>query len=210
MFILLLIRIKIRFFATIITLSLFIDATTLFKNTNNMKKILLLMMVIIPVVGVSANNLFPFKEINKKWNIGIIGGYVGYGRDMSNGAVGLSLTIKGFYADFMGWPSSHENDMGVDKWPDKKCNTVHLGYQIPIVKRLRITPVIGYAKVSYGTTDGSDYEFSNSGTVHNKYYEKENISGFDFGGIATINIKKVNINLAVTRFALFGGISLEF
>ena len=38
---------------------------------------------------------------------------MGYGRGVSNGAVGVSLAIKGFYAGVMGWPSSHENDMEV-------------------------------------------------------------------------------------------------
>lgn len=125
-------------------------------------------------------------------------------------AIGLNLTIKGFYADFMGWPSSHENDMGVDEWSDKKCNVAHLGYQIPIVRSFRIIPIIGYAKISNGTTDGSDYDKSNSGTVHNRYTEKETISGLDFGGIVTINIKKININLAITKYTLFGGIAIEF
>lgn len=37
----------------------------------------------MPIANVSAKNLFPFKEVNKKWNIGLIGGYVGYGRDIS-------------------------------------------------------------------------------------------------------------------------------
>lgn len=175
-----------------------------------MKKNLFLIMVIIPIINISAKNLFPFKEINRKWNIGLMGGYVGYGRDLSNGAVGFNLNIKGFYVDFMGWPSSHENDMGVDKWADKKCNIAHIGYQIPIVKHFRFTPIMGYAKVSNGTTDGSDYEISNSGTVHNKYSEKNNVSGFDFGGVTTINIKKININIAITKFALFGGIAMEF
>ena len=49
-----------------------------------------------------AKVFFPFKEVNKEWSIGIIGGYVGYGRGISNGAVGVSLAIKGFYADVMG------------------------------------------------------------------------------------------------------------
>ena len=87
---------------------------------------------------------------------------MGYGRGVSNGAVGVSLAIKGFYAGVMGWPSSHENDMGVDKWSDKTTTVVHIGYQIPIVKNLRFIPVIGYAKIAYGTTDGSDYTISDS------------------------------------------------
>ena len=169
-----------------------------------MKKVLLLLVVILSVNDLLAKVFFPFKEVNKEWSIGIIGGYV------ANGAVGVSLAIKGFYADVMGWPSSHENDMGVDKWSDKMTTVVHIGYQIPIVKNLRFIPVIGYAKIAYGTTDGSDYTISDSGIVHNKFSEKKSVSGLDFGGIAVINIKKVNINLAFTKYSILGGIALEF
>lgn len=175
-----------------------------------MKKVLLLLVVILSVNDLLAKVFFPFKEVNKEWSIGIIGGYVGYGRGISNGAVGVSLAIKGFYADVMGWPSSHENDMGVDKWSDKMTTVVHIGYQIPIVKNLRFIPVIGYAKIAYGTTDGSDYTISDSGIVHNKFSEKKSVSGLDFGGIAVINVKKVNINLAFTKYSILGGIALEF
>ena len=91
--------------------------------------------MILPMINASAYRIFPFKEVNRKWNIGMMGGYVGYGKDISNGAIGVNLTIKGFYADIMGWPSSHENDMGIDKWSDKTSFAFHVGYQIPIVKK---------------------------------------------------------------------------
>ena len=67
-----------------------------------MKKVLLLLVVILSVNDLLAKVFFPFKEVNKEWSIGIIGGYVGYGRGISNGAVVVSLAIKGFYADVMG------------------------------------------------------------------------------------------------------------
>lgn len=175
-----------------------------------MKKALLLLVVILSMNDLLAKGFFPFNEVNKEWSIGIIGGYVGYGRGISNGAVGVSLAIKGFYAGVMGWPSSHENDMGVGKWSDKTSAVVHIGYQIPIVKNLRFIPVIGYAKIAYGTTDGSDYTISDSGVVHNKFSEKKSVSGLDFGGVAVVNIKKVNINLAFTKYSILGGIALEF
>ncbi len=173
-----------------------------------MKKIIFILVMILPMINASANRIFPFKEVNRKWNIGMMGGYVGYGKDISNGAIGVNLTIKGFYADIMGWPSSHENDMGIDKWSDKTSFAFHVGYQIPIVKKIRFIPIIGYAKVAYGTTDGSDYTISSSG-VHNKFFEKESISGLDFGGMAVINMKKINVNLAFTKYAIFGGVALE-
>lgn len=175
-----------------------------------MKKLLLGLIMILSMLEVSARTFFPFKEVNRNWNVGLMGGYVGYGKDLSSGAAGFNLTIKGFYANIMGWAPSHKNDMGVDKWSDKKCHLAHAGYQIPISKSLRIIPLIGYANVTAGTTDGSDYEFSESGEVHNKFTGEETVSGLDFGGVAVINIKMVNINLALTKYAVFGGVAIEF
>ncbi|NDV84890.1 hypothetical protein [Bacteroides sp. 51] len=175
-----------------------------------MKKGLFLLIVILSAFEVSAKGLFPIKEVNRKWNVGLMGGYVGYGKDLTSGAAGFNLTIKGFYVDVMGWAPSHKNDMGVEKWSDKKCHLAHAGYQIPISKGFRLIPLIGYANVTAGTTDGSDYEFSESGEVHNKFTGDKTISGLDFGGAAVINIKKVNINLALTKYAMFGGVAIEF
>ena len=45
------------------------------------------------------------------------------------------------------------------------------------MKNLRFIPVIGYAKIAYGTTDGSDYTISDSGIVHNKFSEKKVFRG---------------------------------
>lgn len=175
-----------------------------------MKNILLMLFIILAIIETSAKTIFPFKEVNNKCNLGIIGGYLGYGKDISNGGGGVSFTIKGFYGDVMGWPPSHEKDMGVSKWPDKTSVSLHVGYQIPILKCLRFIPVIGFTKVASGTTDGSNYTISSSGTIHNKFSEKESISGLDFGGIAVINIKKININLACTKYTILGGIAMEF
>lgn len=177
---------------------------------DSVKKLFFIFIMILTLSEVSASNIFPFKEVNKSWNAGLLGGYVGYGKDISNGAIGFSLTIRGFYTDYMGWYPTHEHDMGVGQWPGKQCTVVHTGYQIPIIKCLRFIPTIGYAKVAYGTTNGRDYTISDSGTVHNKFLEKEAVSGFDFGGIITINIKRLDINLALTKYAMFGGIAVEF
>ena len=98
------------------------------------------------MINISAQGIFPFKEINSKWNVGMMGGFVGYGRDISYGAVGINLTVKGFYADFMGLPPSRENDMGIKRWSDKSSLLVHVGYQIPITKSIRLVPVIGMQK----------------------------------------------------------------
>lgn len=147
-------------------------------------------------------------SVNKKWNIGILGGCMGYADDLTMGAFGMNTTVKGFYADFLVLPRAHVNDTNVEKWDDKQCFGFHAGYQIPIVKALRIIPMIGYSHISKGTTDGSSWSVGSNGIV-NSYKADTKINEFDYGAMVVVNIKKVNIDVAVTRHAIFGGVALE-
>lgn len=147
-------------------------------------------------------------RVNKKWNIGLLGGCMGYADNLAMGAFGMNTTVKGFYADFLVLPRAHANDTNVGKWDDKQCFGFHAGYQIPIVKALRIVPMVGYSHVSEGTTDGSSWNVGNSGIV-NSYRPKTKNNGFDYGAMVVVNIKKVNIDIAVTRHAIFGGVAME-
>lgn len=150
-----------------------------------------------------------FKAANGKWSLGLSGGVVGLPDDASQGAVGFNLTIKGFYLDIMGWPSSHDNDVRVDKWREKTCNTAHFGYQIPVLKAFRLIPVVGYFRVGHTTTDGSDWTIRN-GNIHNATSISSDVDGFDYGGIAVFNINRINIYGAYTRHCLYGAIAYQF
>lgn len=150
----------------------------------------------------------PFSEVNNAWNLSFIGSYVGYNDPISYGAVGGSLTIKGFYIDIMGFSPIHNNDVRVDKWNDKSSFLCHFGYQIPIIKQLRLIPVVGYAHISQGITDGSNWTVGNNG-ISNKYHSLRSVSRFDYGGIIVLNYKRAIFNIGITRTCITGGIGLE-
>ena len=71
--------------------------------------------------------LFPkLFHLNKSVSVGIIGGVVD---NFNFGAAGINASFYGFYADFMGWPRKHYDDVRVDKWEDSKVFACHVGYQ---------------------------------------------------------------------------------
>lgn len=154
----------------------------------------------------SAKNAFEYA--NKTIDIGILGGVIGVQDNYSYGAMGLNMTIYGVYADFMGWPKAHSNDVRVEKWHDKYSVACHFGYQIPLSKSFRIIPVIGYAKVEEGTTDGWDWKVGSNGII-NKFHAENRVDGFDYGGVLVINSGKWNIYASATRRIIFGGIGLS-
>jgi hypothetical protein len=115
----------------------------------------------------------------------------------------------GIYVDFMGWPSSHGDDVRVRKWEEETCSTFHAGYQIPLNRNFRIIPVIGYATANTTYTDGYDWSVSSSG-IRNSQYSDSEASGFDFGVVLCVNIKRVDLFASCTAHNFYGGIGWEF
>ena len=143
-----------------------------------MKKILLLITVLYSTSCFSqyqsqVKSSSTFEYANKSFDMGIIGGVIGVQDDYSYGALGFNMTLYGIYADFMGWPKAHEDDVRVDKWHDKSSIAYHVGYQIPLMKYLRIIPIVGYAKVEEGTTNGWDWTVGYGGIVNKFTAEKK-------------------------------------
>lgn len=176
-----------------------------------MKKLLLTIVCLLSIsIKSVAVDFFPISEVNNKhYSVGLLGGYVGYADDLGSGAFGFSVTAWGAYLDLIGWPRTHANDTGVDEWDDQYCFGVHLGYQIPITKTVRIVPLLGYTSVQEGTTDGGKWSVSN-GRINNSFSADNEVSGFDYGGMLVFNYKFINFNAAVTRYAVYGGVSFEF
>lgn len=169
-----------------------------------MKKLILSAFFMLYCININANT--PFREVNKKWNISINGGY---NHSAGVGLYGLGLTIKGFHITFGATGSTHENDVRVGKWKEKSGCIAHAGYQIPINKVIRIIPVVGISGAGEVLTDGYDYEISN-GTIQNETYSDIKCK-FDFGAHFVINpYKKLIINWAWTRYTLYAGVGFEF
>ena len=149
-----------------------------------------------------------FEYANKTIDLGLLGGVIGAQDGYSYGAMGFNMTIYGVYADMLFWPKAHEDDVRIEKWHDKSCIAGHVGYQIPITKAFRIIPVIGYAKVEEGETDGSNWRVGSNG-IKNKFTAEKSVSGFDYGGVIVYSFGKCNLYASVTRRTIFGGIGLS-
>ena len=108
-------------------------------------------------------------DANKGYEIGLIGGVLGIYDDLSYGAFGLNFTAYGIYVDFLGMPRAHEKSTDVDKHENEKTSIgAHLGYQFPLTNWLSIIPVVGYASVKNGTTDGS-FQYQESSSLCRRY-----------------------------------------
>ncbi len=176
------------------------------KHKSKCRITLLLLLSILPHIS-WATTMFPFNEVNKKWNISINGGYNHSAEVM---VYGFGLTIKGFHVTIGGTGSTHEDDVRVGKWEEKSSVIIHAGYQIPITKAIRIIPVIGTSGAGEVLTNGYDYKISNNGTIHNKTHNDIKYK-FDYGAHLVLNpYKKLIINLAGTKYTLYAGIGFEF
>ncbi len=182
-----------------------------------MKKTLLALACLFCMCGkASAIDWFPIKDTNSRhFSIGLLGGSVGYGEDISSPAIGMSLSVWGVHFDLMGWPRAHGSDTGVKKWEDDRCVSTHLGYQIPVTKVFRVVPMVGYTKAETGTTDGKKWTYNSQSGINNSFRVDDSSGGFDYGAMLVFSIPvgskvRININLAGTRHALYGGGAVEF
>ena len=169
----------------------------------NMKKALsLLFFMVMLNTSVCAQTIFKTKEVwkfNKAIEFGFQGTQIGRSSDgFSEWGMGIDITCYGFNLDYSFLINTHESDVRIDKWDDKRGWALHAGYQIPISKVVRIIPQIGYYRGQYGVTDGSNWKLTNSG-IQNHFYSKERFSSFDYGAKIVINPAKY--------FVLFGQVT---
>lgn len=168
-------------------------------------------MVLALHFSAAATDWFPFNTVNHKWNISVNGGYSPSGRVA---VYGLGATVRGFHLTIGGFGSTHENDPRLDTWNEDASFMFQFGYQIPVIKSLRVIPVIGVAGVGEVQTDGYDWKlsydaFGNLTGIDNKVATSIKYK-FDYGAHLVFNHRKLIVNLGVTRHSLFGGIGLEF
>lgn len=150
-----------------------------------------------------------FNYANKRTNINFLFGCNGYNTDIALQEFGMSFTTHGIYADLLLWPRKHGSDVRVDKWDDDECLTFHVGYQIPIQKWVRITPIVGYTYNACGTTDGYNYSCGNNG-INNKFNADYEYKEFDYGAVLTFNINHVNVSATLTNYNWYVGLGVEF
>lgn len=186
-----------------------------------MRKILLIFFILAPLFSHAQNNELDslesknkykniFKEVNRKWALGIGGGVAGISTDYITGAMSFNITIKGFHADACIMPGEdHEHDVRVDKWTSDYYTSWHLGYQVPISRNIRIIPLVGFWTAGKSATDGADWTIS-GGQIVNKTSKSSDASGFDYGVQLNFKAKKVLLYTNLTRYSACAGIGFEF
>ena len=174
-----------------------------------MKKFLILITLIFISIDASSFSFRDnFKNENNNLSFGFHFGAVGQLQDLGLQIFMGSISYKGFYFDFGGWPQSHGSDTNVGVWDADRAYLVHFGYTIPLTSFIILTPMIGYASNESGYTDGYNWHVTNSG-IHNEFVSQWDCKGFDFGAQLTINIKHFNIYGTFTKYAWYGGIGYE-
>ena len=101
------------------------------------------------------------------------------------------------------------------KWNDHVAFCINAGYQIPILRWLRLMPLIGYAQTNDGITDASvtiwEIDEDSSDTYHPYKVTRGSRSHyFNYGGGLSIQpCKWFSINLIATNNALYGGVGVD-
>lgn len=160
--------------------------------------------------------LFDFNMNVKRLEFGVNVGQVGSFSNYADFGMGANLLVGGFYLDFLTSEAQHRYCRTSDtKWHDTVAWCINAGYQIPILKWLRIMPVVGYAQTNDGITDASVTYFDVDETSIDVYHPYKVTPGsrnhyFNYGGGLSIQpCKWFSINLIGTTHALYGGIAID-
>lgn len=162
-------------------------------------------------------HLFDFTFNASRLEGGVTAGLVGSFTDRTRFGMGGYVLYNGFYIDFLNAEPQHkfhayETD---ERWNDNAAFSIHAGYQIPVVKWLRIMPIIGYTQTNEGITDGTTVNMGTGDETASWYHDYTVTPGsrlhyFNYGGGLSIQpCKWFSINLIASRYAIYGGIGLD-
>ena len=185
-----------------------------------MKKLIFLFILLSSVLSINAQyKSFDFCDHLKNIDFGLeVGAVETPSYKESNNykfSYGLSVSIFGFYADWVGNIRNHKRDVRVDKWDDSYSGVWHVGYKVPICKYISITPLCGQWYGSSGITNGYDWKVDNYGIV-NHYENKGTITNFDYGAKIEVMINSkywygtpsygFRFGITITKYAKYGNV----
>lgn len=163
-------------------------------------------------------HLFDFSLNASRLEAGILAGQVGSFTDRARFGLGANVLFNGFYLDFLKAEPQHKYNgrLSEEQYHDTSAFSIDAGYQVPVVKWLRIMPLVGYTQTNEGITDGQslNYDYDEYGS-RSWYHDYTVTPGsrrhyFNYGGGLSIQpCKWFSINLIASRYALYGGISLD-
>ena len=193
-----------------------------------MKRLFAIIALITLSVGASAQTgsgvslskeikLFDFQLNTKRFEAGLNIGQVASFSEYARFTLGANVLIGGVYVDFMSADPEHKYGPSSDtKWNDHMAFCINAGYQIPVLKWLRVMPLIGYAQTNDGITDASktywDYDEDSAVSTYHPYKVTpgSRLHYFNYGGGLSIQpCKWFSINIVGTRHAIYGGIGIN-
>ena len=191
-----------------------------------MKRLLIIIALVAVAVSAQAQavygevgkeyKLFDFQLNARRLEFGVNAGQAGSFSPYARFAMGGNMLINGIYVDFLVADPEHKYASSSDtKWNDHVAFCINAGYQIPLLKWLRLMPVIGYAQTNDGITDASvsywDVDDTSSSTYHPYKVTPGSRSHYiNYGGGLSIQpCKWFSINLIGTAHAIYGGVGID-
>ena len=183
-----------------------------------MKRFFLLVAMIMSLTLGAKAQWFDFSK-NERMSIGLNVGVVGYrldnqglNTDYSDIGIGVSFSLMGVYADFIYQKPEHRysSEVGVPDWNDHTALAINVGYQLPVLPWLFVTPLVGYSNETTGKTRANSITAENSSIVH-RYDVEHRYHHFNYGvGIMVRPFPVVEIGAVATTHAIYGNISYSF
>ena len=185
-----------------------------------MKKVTLI-VVLLSMMTISAKaQWFNFSN-NKRASIGLNLGCVGYdfsgsgiNKQYAGFGIGANLSFAGLYLDFIYQNPEHRWDRKItfNEYPDHTALTINVGYQIPVLSWLYLTPVIGYSNETWGRTIGNSIGVdSENHRVYHDYVRDGINNHFNYGaGLMLRPFQLIEIGAVATTHAIYGNISYSF
>lgn len=183
------------------------------------KKSIILFALLALTVGSAKAQWFDFSQNLTDASVGVNVGVVGYHFDgqidktYADLGVGASISLLGLYLDFIYQSPEHKWDRTVtqEEYPDNTALTINVGYKIPVLPWLNITPVIGYSNETYGRTLGNTIGVDTENhKIYHDYVRDGIFSHFNYGaGLSVRPISWLEIGGVCTAHALYGNLSFN-
>ena len=183
------------------------------------KKTFILVTLLVLSLGSAKAQWFDLSN-NQRFSIGANIGCVGYNlngqgidKQYAGFGTGINMSMAGVYVDFIYQSPEHRwgRRISPDMYYDHTALAINVGYQVPVLPWLFVTPVIGYSNETTGWTDCSTlYVDFRKRTLYHPYKRDHVYSHFNYGvGLMLRPFEFIEIGAMATSHAIYGSISFS-
>ena len=174
------------------------------------------MFLLALVAGSAKAQWFDFSN-NQRGSLGFNLGVVGYDltangldENVAGFGTGINLSIMGVYLDFIYQSPEHRfgNRISPLKYYDHTALTINVGYQVPVLSWLYVTPLVGYSNETFGWTDCSTINVDEDHSIYHDYDSETINSHFNYGlGLMFRPADFIEFGAVATSHAIYATIS---